>query len=224
MAFTFLQAVNETLKRVGVIHGDAGELTNFVDTARQQNIDVARSIWNEIIHELFTMELFSRGVREGQFVLVTDIREYDLEPDFEIMAADIIRNESETRILTPYQGGYVQLWGDQPDPADFTGQPLYWAINPTSNMIRVDVTPKSSENGDIYKYLYMKRIFLSAVGDTFPFSDTVVDSLIPATAQIWERDRKGRKFFDRQLFRASFNRAVFYLTQSRPRTTYGRHA
>lgn len=222
MAFTFLQAVNKTLKRVRVVHGDAGELTSFVDTARQENIDIARDIWNELIHELFNLNIFSRGAEIGQFVLVTDIREYDLEPNFEQMASDIIRNESETWFLKPYRGGYLQMWEDQIDPSDFEGQPRAWSINPSSNMIRVDTTPKADQNGDIYKYLYNRRLFLDDTGDAFPFSDTVVDSLVPATAEMWKRARD--KDFDAGLMGLSFNRAVSYLTQARPKNTYGRHA
>lgn len=221
MAYTFLQAVNKTLKKVNVIHGDAGELETFVDTARQQNIDIAKDIWNELIHELFTLELFSRGSREGQFVIVTDIREYDLESDFEQMASDIIRNESESWFLKPYKGGYLQLWNDQIDPSDYQGQPLAWAINPSSSKIRIDRDPTSTENGDIYKYLYVRRLSLQDESDVFPFSDTVVDSLTPATAEMWKRDRS--KDFDKGLMGLSFNRAVSYLTQARPKTEYGRH-
>lgn len=221
MAYTFLQAVNETLKLVGVIHGDAGELTSFVDTARQQNIDIARRKWNEQIQELFNLELFSRGTSEGQFVIVTDQREYDTESDFEQVAANVIRNEDKAWFLVPYKGGYVQMWDDQIDPSDFEGQPLAWAINTTSDKIRLDRTPTSTENGDVYKYLYIRRLFMENTGDLFPFSDTVVDALVQSTAEMWRRARS--KDFDAGLMGASFNRAVSYLTQARPKTDYGRH-
>lgn len=222
MALTFLQAVNKTLKRVGVVHGDAGELTNFVDTARQENIDITIDIWNDLIQQLYTLELFSKGTEVGQFILVADVREYDLEPDFEQMASEIIRNESSTWFLKPYPGGYLKMWEDQIDPSDFEGQPLSWAINTSTNLIRVSSTPTANQSGDIYKYLYHKRLSLEGTGDTFPFSDTVVDSLVGATAEMYRRDRD--KEFSQSLLRLSFNRAISYLTQARPKTTYGRHA
>ena len=222
MAYTFLQAVNETLKLVKVIHGDAGELTSFVDTSRQENIDIARRVWNELIHQLYTLELFSRGARTGQFVIATGVREYDIEPDFEAMASDAIRNEAKYWKLDPYKGGYIQMWDDQVDPSNYSGQPLAWAINPESDKIRIDRDPTSTENGDIYKYLYYKRLYMQDEGDVFPFSDTVVDSLIRSSAEMWKRDRE--KDFDAGMMGASFNRAVSYLTQARPKSMYGRHA
>ncbi|KKL73134.1 hypothetical protein LCGC14_2077920, partial [marine sediment metagenome] len=39
MAKTFLVAVNDTLRRVGVIAGDASALTTFTDSKRQRSID-----------------------------------------------------------------------------------------------------------------------------------------------------------------------------------------
>ena len=73
MAVTFLQAVNETLKRVRVIQGDAGELVTstiastatgavatgaFTDSGRQTEIDLAIQLWQEGLHEIYAMGLF----------------------------------------------------------------------------------------------------------------------------------------------------------------------
>jgi len=51
----YLVAVNDTLRRVGVIAGDAGELTTFTDTARQREIDIVTQAWNEVCHELYDL-------------------------------------------------------------------------------------------------------------------------------------------------------------------------
>ena len=59
MAYTFLNAVNIVLKRVSAIKGDAGELTSFVDTARQIDIDQARLAWNDLIQSFYSQGLFS---------------------------------------------------------------------------------------------------------------------------------------------------------------------
>ena len=53
MAYTLLDAVNLSLKRVRVIQGDAGVLTTLTDSARQADIDIMIQAWNEIISDLY---------------------------------------------------------------------------------------------------------------------------------------------------------------------------
>ena len=219
MAFTFLQAVNKVLRRVGNIQGDAGELTTFTDSAKQTDIDVCKDVWNELIHEYYSRGLFSKGTDEGQFALATDTREYPLEATFEIMAADELTNASSNYILRPYPGGWEQMRKDQPDPTDFTGQPMFWVINSTTGDLRIDTDPTSTQSGDIYKYIFTRRISLSNTTDLFPFSDTVVDSAVGAVKELWRRERIQK--FDNSLFKVSFNRGIDYLLQTRPKKRYG---
>lgn len=219
MAYTFLQAVNIVLKRGGAIKGDAGELASFVDTARQIDIDQARLAWNDLIQSFYAKGLFSQGVSEDIFTLVDDQREYDLASDFEIMGAKNIRNEPNGWTIIPYRDGYENMWDQQTDPSDFNGQPNFYAINPQNSKIRIDTNPETEQVGDVYKYLYIKRIFLTSITDTFSFSDTVVDLASIAVTEMWKRYRQ--KEFDAGIEKQGRADAMAYLTQNRTRKKYG---
>ena len=66
MAKTLLNAVNEILKRVGVISGDSGALTTLTDSARQKPIDVAIQVINEAMDELYSMPGISAPQGQGE--------------------------------------------------------------------------------------------------------------------------------------------------------------
>ncbi len=230
--YSFLDGVNRVLKRVGVIQGDTGELSDFTESAHQVDIDVAIQAWNELIHEYYGRGLFTGEIDESSITLVTATtsatdhlapREYALPADFERMSGNkehrILRNETTGHFLVEYPGGYPQLKADHITATAFNGQPLRWVINPIRGGLEIDVNPGAGESGDVYKFLYDKRVVLTAIGDSFPFSDTVVDGLVPAVAQLWKRDR--RKEFDAELFSVNFNRGVEYLTQSQPKKRWG---
>jgi hypothetical protein len=232
MAYTFMDGINRLLKRVGVIQGDTGDLSSFTDSAHQVDIDVGIQSFNELIHEYYSRDMFDGEVAEGSITLVTATtsatdalapREYALATDFERMTGDrdqrILRNETNNFVIKEHKGGYAQLKVDQIDPSDFNGQPTSWVINPIRGVLEINTNPQAGESGDVYKYLYDKRIALTATGDLFPFSDTVVDAIMPAAAQLWKRDR--RKEFDDGIFNTSFNRGLSYLTQSQTKTRYG---
>lgn len=219
MAYTFLQAVNDVLKRAGAIKGDAQEFTSFTSSARQIDLDAAIFCWNDMLHDLYKSKLFSTGIGEGSITLVTGQREYDLPSDFEILAADRMKDETNGYYLMPFVNGFVGMWDEQEVPSDWTGNPNYYVINPTTNKFRLDTTPQAAENGRVYKFLYRKRIALSAITDTFPFSDTVVDAAAIAVAEMWKRYRK--KEFDPQIMREGRSMAMRYLTQDSERNTYG---
>lgn len=220
MAYTFLDAVNDVLKRVGSIKGDAGELSSFTESARQRDIDIAILAWNDMIHDLFTLGLFSKGSAESTFVLADGVREYDLATDFEMFAADNIREETKQYLLSPYPDGYESMWDNQIKPDNFSGQPNSYAINTSNGKIRINTTPQTEQVGDTLKYLYMKRLSLSIITDVFPFSDTVVDMLGIAVAELWTGYIKGERNVDSQAFKNGRSRAISYLTQDRDSDRY----
>lgn len=189
MAKTFLTATNDVLKRAGIIAGSSGELSSFTDTSRQRHIDKVIQIWNEVVHELYSLGVFQGEVATGTITLATSTREYALPSDFEQMSGDTYRTRklvnTDNYTMHEYPGGYVAMFADQPDPSDFTGRPQFWAINEANDTIRVDSTPTSDENGDVYSFLYDKTITLSTTTDTFPFTDTVVVALTPVVAEIF---------------------------------------
>lgn len=225
MGYTLLQAVNRVLKRTGDIAGDAGDLTSFTDSARQTTIDVVLQVWNEVNHELYSLGTLVGEVEQDSIVLVADQNDYDLPNDFEALAGKTYRsrclvNADNNHRIYEYPGGFDQLFSDQPDPTDRTGQPRHFAFNPIVNEFRIDAMPTSSEAGDEYKFLYEKRISLTALTDRFPFSDTVVDGLVPVVAEITRlaRDKRGR---DPLSANAGFNRALATIMQKKKRTAYG---
>ncbi len=92
MAYTLLNAVNATLKRVKIISGVSGELTLLTDTARQQYIDTALQVWNEILHEIYsrTEEPYPLDSAESTITLMTGTREYNLPSDLEFIRYPLV--------------------------------------------------------------------------------------------------------------------------------------
>ncbi len=228
MAYTFLNGVNAVLKRAQVIQGDSGALTTFTDSGRQHWVDNVIQIWNEAVRQLLIRNAINGEVKEGTVTLVSDSgarTEYSLPSDFEQFTGDDKRNtvfvcQTVNHVVTPYPGGYIRMYRDQPKPANFTGRPNYFAINPVTGKIRFDTNPQDGQAGEIYTYLYDKRINLSATTDTFPFSDTVVDELVPAVAEIFRQDKDGRPRTPIYATMA-FNTAMQIARQMRPRSHYG---
>lgn len=112
------------------------------------------------------------------------------------------------------------MFADQPDPSDWTGRPVHWTINTSNGQFRVDRTPTSSENGDVYSFLYDKRITIDEITDTFPFSDTAFDAIVPVAAELWSvdqhRDSRRSVYAGR-----SFIRALKLIKQTKERSHYG---
>jgi len=213
VAYSLLDAVNNTLKRVKIISGVNGDLSSLTDSARQTQIDTVVQVINESIHELYSLSEIPLPNQSAtsNITLVTDTREYALPSDLEQIRFPLM-DTTHGRYILEYDGGYEQMRIDQPIPDNFKGTPLYACINPTNDMLRLNVTPQAPENGLVYEMLYDKRHSLSAAADTFPFSDTVVDALVPAWGQMWSREQ--RNSFDKDLFAYHFGRAVRYLNET----------
>lgn len=207
---TFLAAVNATLKRVGMIAGSSGELTTFTDSARQHDVDVMIQAWNEVLDQFRILGATDSIIASSTITLLTNTRTYAKATDFVRMAGNPV-NPTNNHVLLPYPdkgagSGWLQHRVDYPDPADYQGQPTYWMINPVTGFIDVDSTPTSDENGDVYTYVYEKAVNLTATGNTFPFDDEVVRALIPAVAQVWQRDRNHQ--FDEGMFNSAMTQAA----------------
>jgi hypothetical protein len=224
MGYTALQGLNAILKRVKVVQGDSAAITSFTDTAKQHSIDLALQIINEVIHEMYDKGAVAQSTATGTITLATDTREYAVPSDFERMAgkqyADKVMITTDNVKIFEYPGGYARMFADQPDPTEFLGAPNFWAINSTNGQFRLDRTPQSEQNGDVYSFLYEKRLLIDEATDTFPFSDTVFDALLPVIAELWSVDQ------DADSRRAayagtSFVRAIKMARQVRPRAAYG---
>lgn len=217
-ATTFLEAVNATLKLVGIIQGDSGALTTFTDTARQTDIDVMLQAWNDTLDELFKIGNYPGEQEENNITLSSGVGEYTLATDYTKIIGNPI-NSANRRIIYPSPWTFEQLRHRQPDPSIFTGRPLYWLINPTNNKMRFDKQATSEEDGDVYTYINEIRSNLSATGDTFPVSDEAVDRLKSAVAQVWSSTQKSQ--FNEGVYQASMSRAADVLARIKRRTKYG---
>jgi len=193
VARTFLQAVNLTLRRIGMVDAD---LTTFTDSARQTEVDVVLQAWNEVIDDLQDLGVFATAVAEGSITLVAGTKTYAVASDFDGIAADssgrpIMRDETNGRTIWEYEGGWDRMRRDQLVPGNYSGTPTSWAIDPTTGNFEFNTAPASADAGNIYKYVYSKRINLASTTDTFPFLDDAIDTVIRAVIEIYNRDRKG---------------------------------
>ena len=219
MAYTLLDAINLSLKRVRVIQGDVGELTTLVDSARQADIDIMVQAWNEIISDLYnTAPQLPTDTKEGTITLVAGTREYTPASDMDIISANIMLDLTNGQYLYPYPNGYSQMFVDQTQPANYTGLPIYWTINPTNAKFRLDRSPTANEAGRVYTYLYRKRLYMSLATATFPFVDSVVNDLVQGVKEIWNRESKEK--FDPSAYQTSIARAAVAISQVEARVKY----
>lgn len=215
MAYTFLQGVNNLLEQAQIIQTD---LTTFTDSARQDFINGAITAWNDAIDNLRQIGVIKGETAEDTFSLVTDTREYSLASDFNVMVGDPIDETNKHRLIE-YVGGFLQMRLDQLDPDDYEGRPNQWTINPTGGKLRVDSDPTSEENGDTYTYIYEKGSNLSAITDSFPFSDETIDALLDAAVQLFNRRKK--KMFDGNAYQISISKAAAFASQTKTSTSWG---
>lgn len=241
MAIVFLQAVNATLKRTRTIQGDVGELATstvtstatgltatepFTDSGRQVQIDLVIQMWQEALHEVYSMGEFASGMASATIGLVADQQEYSLPSDFERIAGDTTQQRSfrgvtNGLLVKEYQGGYAQLVIDRPIATDYLGQPTAYTLSPVSGKLVFDTVPTSAEAGESYHLLYHKRLALTSTmaTETLPFSDTVADALVPVVASAHNAVMK--KEFDRDLFQLSIVRAVKGVTRTTDKARWG---
>jgi len=234
MAITYFEAVNDSMKRSGLIAGDVGEISTTTgataseifqaNTEIQHGVDLMIQMWQETTNEVYSLSLVPKLVATATIDLVSGTREYALPSNFERVAGidaneQVMRAATGVRVLPEYPGGYLQMLADQPNATDYTGEPMRYAISPANNatdMIRVDREPTDTEDGWYYYLPYERTISLTVTQATeaMPYSDTVTRSLVPVVSEMFERTRK--KEFDPNIFRASLVRALT-MSRTKPR-------
>lgn len=235
MALVFLDAVNETLKRVGAIQGDAAELVTgtgtddeFTDSPRQRDIDLAIQIWQESLHQLLSLGLFANEASTATLILVAGQREYTLATDkvFERFAGQtedtrVLRGATTGLIVTEYPGGYARMLVDQAVATDFTGDPTRYAISPVNGDIRLNAEPTADNAGDTYNALIetVQSLTSTMATEEFLWTDTVTNALIPVVAETWTRTMKQE--FDAAQFRRSLTRAASHARKNQRLTRWG---
>lgn len=220
MAKTLLNSVNQILKRVGNVQGDADALVTLTSGARQRSIDVAIQVINEGIDELYSSCNMAQPKELGSstITLVTNDRDYTVATDLVQIRWPLI-DKTNDQYIWPYPGGYEQMLLDDPGQ-EWTGLPHYGVISPEDGTLYLDRLPTSAENGNIYTYKYDKELELSAASDTVPFGNAVWRAMVPAWVQLYRRDIQYE--FDANLFTLSIGRAARLLSQNQMRSSYAR--
>lgn len=218
MAKTLLNSVNEILKRVSVIAGDAGALTTLTDSARQVAIDVAVQVINEGVDDLYSASSIPKpsGQAQSTITLATSDRDYALASDLVRLRFPLIDKTNSQTIKAHPQGYNGILEGDLEQ--DDTGLPHYAAISPVNGHLYLDRIPTSDENGRIYTYQYEKDTVLAVAADTVPFGDAVFRAMVPCWVQLWKRERRNE--FDGDLYRLNVGRASALMMQVEPRNSW----
>jgi hypothetical protein len=221
MAQTLLQSVNEIFRRVGIIAGDAGELTSLTDSPRQPAIDVAVQAINEGVDDLYMTSdrPMPNEQAESAITLANGDRDYALASDLVQMRFPLI-DKTNNQFITDYPGGYNQILIDDSEQDD-TGLPHMAAIRPTDGQLYLDRAPTTIEAGRVYTYQYDKDLVLSVAADTVPFKDIVFRAMVPVWVQIWKREMRNE--FDGELYNHNLGRACGALTQKHARTSWNPH-
>lgn len=216
---TLLDGVNELFDRANLNSSDQPALSSLTDGARQQWINVAIQVWNEVVEELYsaTKLAMPTELAEATITLVQGQREYTVATDLVQFRFPLL-DETNHHYIFEFPGGYTNLVNLQSNPADFIGLPSFAAWDSRSGGLFTEYAPDAAAAGRIYKYRYDKDISLSAAADTFPFRDAVFRALVPAAYQIWRREQ--RNGFDDGIFQASMGRAARFLPQVIQRTDY----
>lgn len=219
MAKSLLNCVNEVLKKVKVIAGDAGELTSLTDSGRQIYIDNAVQAWNEATDQLYSVsnKPLPKEIGEATITLNNNDRDYSLKTDLVQLRWPFI-DETNGRIIQEYPGGYVSLVSSQLIPSNHTGMPYYAAIRPTDGKLYLDAIPTASEVGLVYKYRYDKDLSLSSAASTVPFNDATFRAMVPAVAELWKRGQN--QSFDAEIYNMSIGRASRLMTNVQQRSSY----
>lgn len=222
MSTTLLTGVNDLLKRVGEISGDAGALSSLTDSARQKHIDRAVQFYNEAIIQLYDMTNLPlpNELAEGSITLVAGTRSYSA-PANAVKINWPLHDQTNGNYIGEYPGGYLQMMKDQAQPANFTGRPQAGALSPVNGNIYLDRVPTSAEAGEVYVVYYDKSLLMTLAADTFPFSDSVYTSLRAAVAQIWER--YSHKDFDSSMFTSALATTASLLNPNQRSGTWTRY-
>lgn len=225
MSKTLLNAVNDTLKRMGSIKGNSGELVSLADSQRQVLIDLAVSCINETVLDIYMASdrPMPNEVGTTNITLVAGDRDYTLPTDMVAIRWPLI-NESNGYAISEYPSGWEGLVNDQLQPSNFIGRPTYGVIRPTDGLLYLDMVPTSADNGLQYKLYYDKSQIKSLAADTMPFSDDTYLFFIPAVVEKvkMERDEQSDAKFlvSNKKYQSLIARCAKLVTMSHERTSW----
>lgn len=218
MAKSLLDCVNQTMIRLKQIQGDQGLLTTLTDSSRQIWIDIAVQVINEGIDTLYDASSIPKPseLSETNITLTLNEREYTLPTDMVQLRWPGL-DETNGMFIYSYPGGYAQLRKDQPRPdTGYEGTPIYGVINPSNDKLRLDPRPTAEDVGKVYIFEYDKDLSLTLAADTVPFTDAAFRAMVPAWAQLVQRDLK--RDFDPAIYEAQIGQAARFINQEQRRT------
>lgn len=218
MSHTLLDGVNEVLKRVNVIAGNAGLLSSLTNSPLQHNIDIAVQVINEGIDELYSAcgKSLPNEQNESTIVLATGVREYAFATDFITLIWPMI-DRVNNQYLWEYEEGYNALLLLDPQQT-YTGLPIWGVISPITGKLRLDRAPDAPSNGHTYYYEYERNMVLVNATDPIPFLDTTFRAMVPAWVQLYKREMRNE--FDQALWQQAIGRASRYVTEEKQRPHY----
>lgn len=190
---TFLQAVNQLLRRTGIIGGTGDDLAAFGGTRHQGSEELAKlAIQDELRHIAVALSLPNERVFATDITLAAGTRQYTLASGFvrfqdenpwfyKLDASDL---PSET-VIVPYRGGEAGLRKDYPRYRTTNGNPFCWYPSGTANnTIGFFQIPQAAHNGDKYGYYYEKSVTVALAADTLPFTlAEAANALVEAAAR-----------------------------------------
>lgn len=220
MALSLLDVVNLVLKRTRLIQGDRAAITSLTDDQIQTDIDTIIAVINEELRDLYNLGPglpLPKGVSTTTITLATSTREYSLPTDLAQIMWPLI-DTTNGREIFEYPGGFNAMRRDQLQPGNYTGIPIFAAVEPINKKLRVNTTPTAAENGLAYTMHYEKLFGLSSASDTFPMEDDIVRDMVQAFHQRYRSEMKGE--FDVGLYNRARSSAVRHLNNSSNKAHY----
>ena len=218
---TLLDMVNNTMRRAGLIDSVDEVLADLTEDALQVDIDMMIDAINDVIREMHSIaDLLPWQTSIGTITLADGTKEYAGPTNFMAMSSSRLQRLDEGMFISPYKGGYEQMFHDQTDPSQYTGQPTEWALNPVTDTIRLNATPGASEAGHVYSFLYSAEIYMSTAAQEFPFNDAVTHALQPAIVEAYRQMSDGDEEYSPITKVRSLSQAIKRLTHAPDRERY----
>lgn len=171
---SFIDAVNQILRRDGKIRGDNDPLTTFSDTTLNASSQLAQISIQDEISNLVSLGLLAYQHKTSTITLVTGTRSYGLPSDFIRFFGDppFLYDATQNIEIYAYPGGENSLRLKIFDYLTTTGTPIYWYLEQTtSKKISVFYTPSSDYNGRVWNLDYYADVNVTNSTDTMPFQN-----------------------------------------------------
>lgn len=172
---TFIDAVNQVLRRDGIIRGDDDNLTTFTDTTHNATSQMAQISVQDEITSLISDSLLNYQHKTSTVTMATGTRSYALPADFISMFGKIplfYYSANNTQIYE-FPGGEDVLRVSYFDYKTTQGTPNYFYFEKgTTKQVSFWLVPDSTFNGIVFNFDYMADVNVTNSTDTLPFQNT----------------------------------------------------